>query len=121
MAESIVYLSRNATEAAAFDVLQPEKVLIVTAHPDDEVMFFAPTVLALTSLGVQVHALCLSIGNAENLGGIRQQELFASYAALGVPSDQVQSIDDPLVHSPLGWIRSSFSLLTALLSFCHHH
>lgn len=73
---------------------QPEKVLILTAHPDDEVMFFAPTILALVGMGVQVHALCLSIGNAENLGKIRQQELINSYASLGVPADHIQSVDD---------------------------
>jgi N-acetylglucosaminylphosphatidylinositol deacetylase len=73
---------------------QPRSVLIVTAHPDDEVMFFAPTILALVGLGVQVHALCLSIGDADNQGKIRRQELSDSYALLGVPAGRVQSIDD---------------------------
>ncbi|UZJ51850.1 hypothetical protein CBS101457_001170 [Exobasidium rhododendri] len=72
----------------------PKTVLIVTAHPDDEVMFFAPTILALVGLGVQVHALCLSVGNAENLGRIRKQELVDSYVSLGVAAQHVQSIDD---------------------------
>lgn len=70
-------------------------MLLVTAHPDDEVMFFAPTILALVSMGVYVYALCLSIGNADSLGSIRKQELLNSYASLGVPADFVKSIDDP--------------------------
>ena len=38
-------------------------VLIVTAHPDDECMFFAPTILMLQQLtGADVHLLCLSSG-----------------------------------------------------------
>jgi hypothetical protein len=36
--------------------------LILTAHPDDEVMFFTPTVLALVDAGWNVSALCLSSG-----------------------------------------------------------
>lgn len=37
-------------------------VLILTAHPDDECMFFAPTVLALVEQGIPVRALSLSTG-----------------------------------------------------------
>ena len=36
--------------------------LILTAHPDDEVMFFTPTILALLDAGWEVDALCLSNG-----------------------------------------------------------
>jgi hypothetical protein len=36
--------------------------LVLTAHPDDEVMFFTPTVLALVDAGWNVSALCLSTG-----------------------------------------------------------
>lgn len=38
-------------------------VLLITAHPDDECMFFAPTILALTRLAPEnVYLLCLSNG-----------------------------------------------------------
>lgn len=37
-------------------------VLILTAHPDDECMFFAPTILSLIAQGQKVVALCLSVG-----------------------------------------------------------
>ena len=41
-------------------------VLVVTAHPDDECMFFAPTVLMLQQLiDAEVHLLCLSSGKFE--------------------------------------------------------
>lgn len=36
--------------------------LLVTAHPDDEAMFFAPLVLALLRAGMRVALLCLSTG-----------------------------------------------------------
>lgn len=42
---------------------QCKRVLIVTAHPDDECMFFGPTILSLTRQpNCQVYLLCLSKG-----------------------------------------------------------
>lgn len=38
------------------------RALIVTAHPDDECMFFAPTIIQLIKLNASVHLLCLSEG-----------------------------------------------------------
>lgn len=38
------------------------RTLLVTAHPDDEAMFFAPTVLALGRLGHRLRLLCFSAG-----------------------------------------------------------
>jgi N-acetylglucosaminylphosphatidylinositol deacetylase len=43
------------------DVFKGQTVLILTAHPDDECMFFSPTIQALTSVA-NVHVLCLSQG-----------------------------------------------------------
>lgn len=39
-------------------------VLLLTAHPDDECMFFGPTLQALRH-PTRVHVLCLSTGKAE--------------------------------------------------------
>jgi N-acetylglucosaminylphosphatidylinositol deacetylase len=41
-----------------------ESVLLVTAHPDDEAMFFAPTIHTLLQQGASVHILCLSNGKS---------------------------------------------------------
>ncbi|XP_049715751.1 N-acetylglucosaminyl-phosphatidylinositol de-N-acetylase isoform X1 [Elephas maximus indicus] len=38
------------------------RTLLVTAHPDDEALFFAPTVLGLARLGHRVSLLCFSAG-----------------------------------------------------------
>ncbi|KAK1925444.1 putative deacetylase LmbE-like domain-containing protein [Papiliotrema laurentii] len=68
--------------------------LVVTAHPDDEAMFFAPTILALVRHGWQVDGLCLSTGDQAGLGDARRQELVKSYGQLGVPAENVQIVDD---------------------------
>ena len=36
---------------------------MVVAHPDDETMFFGPTVCNLVRSGADVHVLCLSTGD----------------------------------------------------------
>lgn len=44
--------------------IQNKRICLLIAHPDDEAMFFAPTLLALTrpELGNHVKILCLSSG-----------------------------------------------------------
>lgn len=39
-----------------------QRVLLVTAHPDDEAMFFAPALHQLQQTGTSIHILCLSNG-----------------------------------------------------------
>ncbi|XP_030648903.1 N-acetylglucosaminyl-phosphatidylinositol de-N-acetylase [Chanos chanos] len=70
------------------------RVLLVTAHPDDECMFFAPTIIRLVELNVSILVLCLSSGNYYNQGVQRQKELLDSCAVLGIPASQVTIIDD---------------------------
>ncbi|KAM7374736.1 hypothetical protein PAMP_007377 [Pampus punctatissimus] len=65
------------------------RALIVTAHPDDECMFFAPTVIRLVELKASVHLLCLSEGNYYNQGAQRKEELFNSCAMLGIPASRI--------------------------------
>ncbi|KAN0066230.1 N-acetylglucosaminyl-phosphatidylinositol de-N-acetylase [Thecaphora frezii] len=72
----------------------PRSVLVLTAHPDDEVMFFAPSILALAGAGVQIFSLCLSTGNADGLGAVRARELIDAYSMLGVPGDRVTALED---------------------------
>lgn len=105
-----------------FNLLTPKSIdtlgekpsaLIVTAHPDDEVMFFSPTILNLIGAGWDVRGLCLSTGkshswilmraktffagNSEDLGQSRKEEFTKSYAALGVPAENLEIIDHPYV------------------------
>ncbi|KZP25025.1 LmbE-like protein [Athelia psychrophila] len=69
----------------------PSRVLLVTAHPDDETMFFAPTLLGLLSHPkevVEVYSLCLSTGDADGLGLTRPNELARALGVLGVDDDK---------------------------------
>uniref|UniRef100_A0A8D1C4C3 N-acetylglucosaminylphosphatidylinositol deacetylase n=1 Tax=Sus scrofa TaxID=9823 RepID=A0A8D1C4C3_PIG len=70
------------------------RALLVTAHPDDEAMFFAPTILGLARLGHQLSLLCFSAGDYYNQGEIRKKELLQSCDVLGIPSSSVTIIDN---------------------------
>lgn len=47
------------------------RALLVTAHPDDECMFFAPAVLTLTQSNAAVYLLCLSSGTSQKCSSFK--------------------------------------------------
>jgi N-acetylglucosaminylphosphatidylinositol deacetylase len=49
-----------------FPTLRNKRICLLIAHPDDEAMFFAPSLLALThpATGNHVKILCLSSGES---------------------------------------------------------
>lgn len=75
--------------------LQHEKsVLIVTAHPDDECMFFGPVIVSLVNSGIKVHILCLSTGNWYGKGAVRDDEFYSSCQTLGVGASNCSVVND---------------------------
>jgi N-acetylglucosaminylphosphatidylinositol deacetylase len=85
----------------------PARVLLVTAHPDDESLFFAPTLTSLLShkrkldkdvLSAEVYLLCLSTGNADGLGKTRQREMVHALDVLGIEEGKRWIVDSPCVH-----------------------
>jgi N-acetylglucosaminylphosphatidylinositol deacetylase len=94
----LLYTYTSATAQARFSTLRNKRICLLIAHPDDEAMFFAPTVLALTrpEAGNHVKILCLSTGNADGLGDTRRHELVKSAMLLGLrQEDDVLVIDSP--------------------------
>ncbi len=61
------------------------RVLLVIAHPDDECMFFAPTIHSLVKSDVKVNVLCLSNGGAS----IREAELARSCKILHIHNFEI--------------------------------
>ena len=55
------------------NTIEGKNILLLTAHPDDEIMFFFPTIKNLKHNNL--YLLCLSNGNYENLGKIREKEI----------------------------------------------
>lgn len=87
---SVLYKpSEFNTDVLLEQTVSPPRVLLLTAHPDDECFFFAPTILALrrSSSSPEIFSLCLSSGNADGLGERRKGELVRSLDILGVDKD----------------------------------
>ena len=68
-------------------------VCILTAHPDDEIMFFLPTVLSLKQLQKRIHLLCVTSGDADGQGTVRRKELEKVAHHLQLSSCTI--LDDP--------------------------
>ncbi|XP_070205528.1 N-acetylglucosaminyl-phosphatidylinositol de-N-acetylase-like [Littorina saxatilis] len=70
------------------------RVLLITAHPDDECMFFSPLLLHLTAeRQVHVHVLCLTNGNYYGQGKRREKEILKSCQILGIPESNIAVIN----------------------------
>ena len=80
------------------------RILYVTAHPDDEVMFFSPSILNFveannnantTGIKYEIHLLCLCNGNSiKGQGPVREKELIKSCKTLGIDTNRVTIIND---------------------------
>jgi N-acetylglucosaminylphosphatidylinositol deacetylase len=70
--------------------------VVVIAHPDDESMFFLPTIRGLAEEKKTVWLLCLTTGNYDGLGKIREKEMIAAGTLLGIDKTIVQ--DNPLLQ-----------------------
>jgi len=93
-----LYLYTVGVVSSRFPTLYNKRICLLIAHPDDEAMFFAPTVLALTrpETGNHVKILCLSSGDADGLGETRKRELAKSGITLGLrKEDDVFVVEDP--------------------------
>jgi N-acetylglucosaminylphosphatidylinositol deacetylase len=75
-------------------------LLLVIAHPDDEAMFFGPSLLVLAR-DYRLHVLCLSPGGVGAVATARTRELRASCAVLGVAADCVRVVDLPSLRDGL--------------------
>ncbi|XP_013184105.2 N-acetylglucosaminyl-phosphatidylinositol de-N-acetylase isoform X2 [Amyelois transitella] len=85
--------------------LRAKRVLVVVAHPDDECMFFGPTIFRLCEQGADVHILCLSNGNYEGKGHVRRKELWDACKELGIPDRNICLINDTRLkdHPKVNW------------------
>ncbi|KAL3658071.1 hypothetical protein V7S43_016915 [Phytophthora oleae] len=93
--------STNENTASSSTPAQFKRALLVTAHPDDESMFFLPLVHSLQQQRDgsndiwQTHLLCLSRGNFDGLGDVRVKELKACATYIGLSTDHVKVLEDP--------------------------
>ncbi|KAI8906727.1 putative N-acetylglucosaminyl-phosphatidylinositol-deacetylase [Gorgonomyces haynaldii] len=83
------------------------RVLFLTAHPDDESMFFGPTIL-----NTRASLLCLSNGNADGLGSKRELELEQSAQLLNVKNLKI--VNDPELQDSMSKVWNASKVLEHL-------
>ena len=89
--------------------------VLVIAHPDDESMFFIPTIKSLIHAGKTVWCLCLTTGDYDGLGKQRQKELVQAGKLLGM--EKVIIRDDLKDHPSNRWpVKKVSSVIQAALS-----
>ncbi|KAK6966491.1 LmbE-like protein [Favolaschia claudopus] len=76
------------------------RILLLTAHPDDETFFFSPTLTALIHMQnagqiSDVFAVCLSTGNARGLGKTRIREFEMALEVFGMRERNGFILDHP--------------------------
>ncbi|CAD5206140.1 unnamed protein product [Bursaphelenchus okinawaensis] len=69
------------------------RCLLVVAHPDDECMFFGPTIVSLLAQQCKVYILCVSTGDCYGQGTIRKQEMFNACESIGISRSDVTVMD----------------------------
>lgn len=97
-----LYIYTVSIVATRFPVLRNKRICLLIAHPDDEAMFFAPTVLALTrpETGNHVKILCLSSGK-------RSYSVHPTFAHLALPSQQLLTSPEQQVMPKVSVPRAS--------------
>lgn len=98
-----------------------ERVLLVTAHPDDECFFFGPTLLGLSSQTDSLFSLTVSNGNNDGLGLSREPELRSSLAILGVPPERSFLLSHPLLQDNFTQVWDSNVIIEAILPYVLDH
>ncbi|CAC21467.1 putative N-acetylglucosaminyl-phosphatidylinositol de-N-acetylase [Schizosaccharomyces pombe] len=93
---AIAVLSTANESSSGQEKLAVESILFVFAHPDDESMFFGPTIDYLGNQhSTRVHVLCLSNGNADGLGSVREKELVVAASKYQIDKTNVHVVSDP--------------------------
>jgi len=84
------------------EIKTAKRVLLVISHPDDECMFFGPTVLSMAkNPSVTLFVLCMSNGDHRKEGHTRKKELYNACQILGIPEQNITVLsytklrDDP--------------------------
>lgn len=90
-ADSIATSSTTFTLNKIPKSLQSRTIQVLIAHPDDEVMFFAPSIVELSKPKYKnnITLTCLSVGNDQGLGETRYNELVRSLQILGIEDFEI--------------------------------
>lgn len=101
----LLWLANAQTQPSSISDLSNKRILILTAHPDDEACFFGPTILTLNDRNLRNNIMLVSIstGDIDGKGEIRQKELRQSAQVLGLPSTAVKVVNNVKLGDGMCW------------------
>lgn len=118
----------STTAASDATPTATKRALLVTAHPDDESMFFLPLVHSLTQRNAsgtepewEIHLLCLSRGNFDGLGAVREQEMHTCSAFLGLAPQNVRVLEDPKLQDGMAAVWDHAHIASVVLAYIEAH
>lgn len=85
------------------DISSSGSVLLIIAHPDDEIMFWTPTIKYLMSYNLTIKILCLSNGNYYGIGEIREKEFYNVAKELKMEESQILNIPELQDNINIKW------------------
>ncbi|GKT46119.1 N-acetylglucosaminyl-phosphatidylinositol de-N-acetylase [Colletotrichum spaethianum] len=103
---ALAYLLGGDARLLPHELQHAHSILFVTAHPDDECLFFAPSILGVLERDHNIRGglLVMSVGNNYGIGEKRKQELKGSCDALGIDPSRCVALDHPkLQDNPTVW------------------
>jgi len=102
---------KSLFELKKISELNPKKstILIIISHPDDEIMFFTPTILALIKLKIPIKILCLSNGNYYGIGETRTKEFESVSKYLNLNHNKILNIKELQDNLFLKWDENIIS------------
>ncbi|KAL4446014.1 hypothetical protein ABPG74_011006 [Tetrahymena malaccensis] len=116
----VIILVAKKFKGSKGDQSEEKNILFVIAHPDDESMFFLPTILEMKEQNYKLHLLSFSNGGFDGLGKIREKELEKCCRFLGF--EKCEIIDDPQIQDGMdkNWPTET-KMLTILQSYVEKH
>ena len=78
-------------------------VLLLIAHPDDEIMFWTPTIKLFLSNNITLKILCLSNGNYNGLGELREEEFDNVSSELNLYDNKILNIPELQDNINMEW------------------
>ncbi|GAB0134116.1 hypothetical protein EsDP_00002501 [Epichloe bromicola] len=103
---ALAYILGSDARLLPPELLKAKNLLVVTAHPDDECLFFSPSILGVLDRNKNIKGglVVMSTGNNYGLGELRKKELLGSCAALGMDTTRCVALDHPdLQDDPKVW------------------
>lgn len=103
---ALAYILGSDARLLPPELLKAKNLLVVTAHPDDECLFFSPSILGVLDRNKNIKGglVVMSTGNNYGLGELRKTELLGSCAALGMDTTRCVALDHPdLQDDPKVW------------------